>query len=61
MVLKMQQVSLVHSKSNIDVKYGKMAENVERILEELKEERKEYRGSIEKLVDAIIESKKTSS
>ena len=43
------------------VKYGKMAENVERILEELKEERKEYRGSIEKLVDAIIESKKTSS
>jgi hypothetical protein len=34
---------------------------MERILEELKEERKEYRESIEKLVAAIIESRKTSS
>ena len=41
---------------NLDAKYGKIAENMERILEELKEERKEYRESIEKLVAAIIES-----
>lgn len=46
---------------NLDAKYGKIAENMERILEELKEERKEYRESIEKLVAAIIESRKTSS
>ena len=43
---------------SVDVKYGKIAENIERILEELKEERKEYRESIEKLVNAIIESRK---
>jgi len=43
---------------SLDVKYGKIAENIERILEELKEERKEYRESIEKLVNAIIESRK---
>ena len=43
---------------NLDAKYGKIAENMERILEELKEERKEYRESIEKLVNAIIESRK---
>ena len=43
---------------SLDVKYGKIAENIERILEELKEERKEYRESIEKLVAAIIESRK---
>jgi len=43
---------------NLDTKYGKIAENMERILEELKEERKEYRESIEKLVNAIIESRK---
>ena len=45
---------------SLDVKYGKIAENIERILEELKEERKEYRESIEKLVNAIIESRKGS-
>lgn len=43
---------------NLDTKYGKIAENMERILEELKEERKEYRESIEKLVNAIIGSRK---
>ena len=43
---------------SLDVKYGRIAENIERILEELKEERKEYRDSIEKLVNAIIESRK---
>lgn len=44
--------------ANLDTKYGKIAENMERILEELKEERKEYRESIEKLVTAILESKR---
>ncbi len=44
--------------ANLDTKYGKIAENIERILEELKEERKEYRDSIEKLVNAILESKR---
>ena len=43
--------------ANLDTKYGKLGENMERILEELKEERKEYRDSIEKLVNAILESK----
>ena len=43
---------------NLDVKYGKIAENMERILEELKEERKEFRTSIDRLVNAIIESRK---
>jgi acylphosphatase len=43
--------------ANLDTKYGKIAENMARILEELKEERKEYRVSIEKLVTAILESK----
>ena len=44
--------------ATMDTKYGKIAENMERILEELKEERKEYRESVEKLVAAIIESRK---
>jgi acylphosphatase len=44
--------------ANLDTTYGKIAENMERILEELKEERKEYRESIEKLVTAILESKR---
>ena len=44
--------------ANPDTKYGKIAENMGRILEELKEERKEYRVSIEKLVTAILESKR---
>jgi acylphosphatase len=43
--------------ANLDTKYGKIGDNMERILEELKEERKEYRDSIEKLVNAILESK----
>jgi acylphosphatase len=43
---------------NLDERYGKIAENMERILEELKEERKEYRESIEKLIKAIIESRR---
>lgn len=43
---------------SLDTKYGRIAENMERILEELKEERKEYREAIEKLVNAIIESRK---
>lgn len=43
---------------DLDTKYGKIAENIERILEELKDERKEYRESIEKLVNAILKSKK---
>ncbi len=43
---------------NVDAKYGKIAENMERILEELKEERKEYRETVERLVNAIIESRK---
>jgi acylphosphatase len=47
-----------HNFANLDTKYGKIAENMERILEELKEERKEYRVSIEKLVNAILESKR---
>jgi len=45
---------------SLDVKYGRIAENIERILEELKEERKEYRESVERLVNAIIESRKGS-
>jgi acylphosphatase len=44
--------------ANLDTKYGQIAENMARILEELKEERKEYRASIEKLVTAILESKR---
>ena len=44
--------------ANLDTKYGKIAENMARILDELKEERKEYRDSIEKLVTAILESKR---
>jgi len=43
---------------NVDAKYGKIAENMERVLEELKEERKEYRETVERLVNAIIESRK---
>ncbi len=45
---------------SLDVKYGRIAENIERILKELKEERKEYRESVERLVNAIIESRKGS-
>jgi acylphosphatase len=44
--------------ADLDRKYGKIAASIERILDELKEERKGYRESIEKLVKAIIESGK---
>jgi acylphosphatase len=43
---------------NLDTKYGRIAEKIERILEELKEERKEYRETVERLANAIIESGK---
>jgi acylphosphatase len=43
---------------SLDTKYGRIAENIERILEELKEERKEYRETVERLVNAIIETGK---
>ena len=43
---------------NLDTKYGRIAEERERIFEELKEERKEYRETVERLVNAIIESGK---
>jgi len=43
---------------SLDTKYGRIAENIERILDELKEERKEYRETVERLVKAIIESRK---
>jgi acylphosphatase len=43
---------------NLDTTYERIAENIERILEELKEERKEYRETVERLVNAIIESGK---
>lgn len=43
--------------SELDVKYGKIAENMEKILKEMKEERKQFRLSIEKLVKAILKSK----
>ena len=39
---------------NLDVKYGKIAENMERILEEMKEERKEARKSMERILNAIL-------
>ena len=39
---------------NLDVKYGKIAENMEKILEEMKEERKEARKSMERILNAIL-------
>ena len=39
---------------NLDVKYGKIAENMEKILEEMKEERKEARKSMESILHAIL-------
>lgn len=48
---------LAGRKTSDETTVGKIAENMARILEELKEERKEYRDSIEKLVTAILESR----
>jgi len=42
---------------NLDEKYLRISLNMERILEEMKEERKEYRTSIEKLINAILSQK----
>jgi len=42
---------------NLDEKYLRISQNMERILEEMKEERKEYRTSIEKLINAILSQK----
>jgi len=42
---------------NLDEKYLRISVNMERILEEMKEERKEYRTSIEKLINAILSQK----
>ncbi len=41
----------------VDVKYGKIAENMEKILQEMKEERREFRESIERLIKAALEKK----
>jgi len=41
----------------VDVKYGKIAENMEKILQEMKEERKEFRETIERLIKSILEKK----
>lgn len=41
----------------VDIKYGKIAENMEKILQEMKEERKEFRKSIERLIGTILEKK----
>jgi acylphosphatase len=40
--------------ATLDTKYGKVGENMERILEEMKEERKESRESMEKILNAIL-------
>ena len=40
--------------ATLDTKYGKVAENMERILEEMKEERKESRASMERILNAIL-------
>ena len=38
----------------VDVKYGKIAENMEKILNEMKEEREKSGSSTEKLINAIL-------
>ncbi len=37
----------------VDVKYGKIAENMEKILQEMKEERREFRETIERFIKAV--------
>ena len=46
-----------HKIDSIDIKYGKIAENMEKIFLEMKEERKDFREGLEKLVKAILEKK----
>ena len=43
----------------LDVKYGKIAENMERIVNEMRDERKESRESMKGLTDAILELART--
>ena len=40
--------------TTLDTKYGEVAENMERILEEMKEERKESRESMDRILNAIL-------
>ena len=39
----------------LDLKYGKMSDSVERAVDEMREERKELRASVNNLTDAIFE------
>jgi acylphosphatase len=39
----------------LDVKYGKISDNVERAIDEMRDERKELRASVNNLTDAIVE------
>jgi acylphosphatase len=39
----------------LDVKYGKISDNVERAVDEMRDERKELRASVNNLTDAIVE------
>ena len=39
----------------LDVKYGKISDSVERAIDEMRDERKELRASVNNLTDAIIE------
>ncbi|MHC1575648.1 MAG: hypothetical protein ACXQTY_07610 [Candidatus Methanogasteraceae archaeon] len=39
----------------LDVKYGNISDNVERAIDEMRDERKELRASVNKLTDAIVE------
>ena len=39
----------------LDVKYGKISDSVERAIDEMRDERKELRASVNNLTDAIVE------
>ena len=39
----------------LDTKYGRISDNMERLIDEMRNERKETRESMAKLTDAIIE------
>ncbi len=39
----------------LDVKYGRISDNMERLIDEMQSERKETRESMAKLTDAILE------
>lgn len=41
----------------MDEKYGRIADNMEKMLVEMKEERKDFRKSVDRLVKAILNSK----